>query len=91
MKKEGRIKSQREFAEFLGIDSVKLNQYLNSRRKKPDTETVKAIASALGPEIYDVLGLARPDPQLQELTGIWHKLDQETKSKLLEIAHSTSK
>lgn len=86
MAKEKQVKSQREFAELLGIDPVKLNQYLNGRRKMPDLETVNLIAEKLGPEIYDILGLARPDPQLQALTHKWHTLDQATKDKILEIA-----
>ena len=86
MKERGEIVSQREFADFLGIDPMNLSHYLNAKRKVPDQESIKKIAEKLGPEIYDVLGLARPDPQLQELTSIWHKLDQDVKNKILRIA-----
>ena len=44
------------------------------------------MADKLGPEVYDVLGLARPDAQLRELTGMWHTLDQATKDRILQIA-----
>lgn len=86
MNTDKRFRSQREFAEYIGIDPVKLNQYLNGRRKSPDLETIDIIAKSLGPEIYDILGLARPDKQLQELTSKWHTLDQTTKDKILSIA-----
>lgn len=80
------IKTQREFAEFLDIDPVRLNHYFNGRRKISDPGTIDKFAEKLGPEIYDVLGLARPDEQLQELTSKWHLLDQSTKDEILSIA-----
>ena len=87
MQKKGEISSQRDFANYLGIDPMSLSNYLNAKRKSPDQETVEKLADKLGPEVYDVLGLARPDPQLQELTSMWHKLDQETKDEILEMAN----
>ena len=83
---EKEIKTQREFAEYLGVDPVRLNHYLNGRRKLSDPDTIDTFAQKLGPEIYDVLGLARPDPQLQQLTSRWHLLDQNTKDRILKIA-----
>ena len=83
---KGEIKSQREFADFLDIDKVALSRYFNGIRRNPDPDTVIKFADKLGPEIYDILGLARPDPQLKELTSIWHTLDQDRKEKILRIA-----
>lgn len=60
---EGQIRSQREFADYIGIEKVALSRYLNKNIKTPDPETVEKIANKLGPEIYDVLGFARPDEQ----------------------------
>jgi transcriptional regulator with XRE-family HTH domain len=86
MSDRGEVASQREFAEFIGIDPMNLSNYLNAKRRMPDQESIKKIAEKLGPEVYDVLGLARPDPQLQRLTSMWHKLDQETKNRILNLA-----
>jgi transcriptional regulator with XRE-family HTH domain len=86
MDEQGEIKTQTEFAEWIGIDKVTLSRYIGGRRKNPDKETIKKIADKLGPEIYDTLGLARPDPQLQELTSIWHMLAEKTKEDILETA-----
>lgn len=86
MRDKGEVLSQREFAEFLGLDPMNLSNYLNAKRKMPDDISIKKMADKLGPDIYDVLGLARPDPQLQELTSVWHRLDQEIKDKILELA-----
>jgi len=83
---KGEIKSQREFADFLDIDKVALSRYFNGIRRNPDPDTVIKFADKLGPEIYDILGLARPDPQLKELTSVWHKLDPAIKDKILRIA-----
>lgn len=88
MAKHGEIRSQREFAEYLGIDKVSMSRYMNAKIRNPDMETIQKFAEKLGPEVYDVLGLARPDPQLQELTSMWHTLDQETKDRILAIARS---
>ena len=91
MAEQGEIKTQHEFADFLGIDKVSLNRYFNGKIKTPDAETITKISEKLGPEIYDVLGLVRPDPQLQELTSIWHKLDQSVKEEILRVAEDGNK
>ena len=86
MRRRGSVSTQREFAEYLGLDPVQLSHYLNARRKRPDQKAIEKMADKLGPEVYDVLGLARPDAQLRELTGMWHTLDQATKDRILQIA-----
>lgn len=88
LREKGEIASQREFAEYIGIEPMNLSNYLNAKRRMPDPDSVMKIAEKLGPEVYDVLGLARPDPQLQKLTSMWHTLDQETKDRILAIARS---
>jgi transcriptional regulator with XRE-family HTH domain len=85
MKKMGEVASQREFAEYLDLKPVSLSNYLNGKQM-PVGGTVEKLADKLGPEIYDVLGLVRPDKQLQELTSVWHKLDQEIKDQILRMA-----
>ena len=86
MQERGEVTTQREFAEFLGLDQVQLSHYMNERRKKPDKVSLEKIAARLGPEIYDVLGLARPDPQLKQLTSVWHLLTSDQIERILAIA-----
>lgn len=86
MSNRGEVTTQREFAEYLGFDQVQLSHYINERRKMPSKKALINMADKLGPEVYDVLGLARPDEQLKKLTSIWHKIDRETKSQILKLA-----
>ena len=86
MAKEGVIRTQREFADYLDIDKVTLSRYINAKRKHPDPLTIDKLADKLGPETYDILGLARPDPMLQQLTSVWHRLSEEKKHSIMEIA-----
>jgi transcriptional regulator with XRE-family HTH domain len=86
MHKKGEVTAQREFAEYLGLDPVQLSHYLNARRKMPDANIIEKLALKLGPEIYDVLGLARPDSQLKQLTAVWHLLSQNQIKRILAIA-----
>ena len=44
------------------------------------------LASKLGPEIYDVLGLARPDPRLQAIIAYWGRIPDPVKLELVERA-----
>lgn len=86
MRERGEVTTQREFAEYLGLDQVQLSHYINERRKKPDKKSLIKLADKLGPEVYDVLGLARPDPQLKRLTSVWHLLSPDQIRRILAIA-----
>jgi hypothetical protein len=56
----GRKSTITAFAKYLEIPSGLLNKYMNDRNK-PEGKNVEKLASKLGNEIYDLLGLARPD------------------------------
>ena len=86
MHERGEVTTQREFAEYLGLDQVQLSHYINERRKKPDKVALEKLASKLGPEIYDVLDLARPDLDLKQVTAVWHLLSEEQKERIMAIA-----
>ena len=87
---QGERKNISEFAEYLNVSPGALGHWMNGLRQ-PTGDNVERIAGKLGPQIYDFLGLARPDPQLQELTSIWHQLDQSVKHKILNLAKNNSK
>jgi hypothetical protein len=72
-----------QFAKHLGISAPLLSHYLKGIRK-PAGATVHKIAKQLGPEIYDVLGLQRPDPQLTFITRNWNKLTEDQRAELID-------
>jgi len=54
------------FAQYIGVTRSALNKWMNGNRT-PDADYADQIADKLGPEIYDLLGLPRPDPRLQAI------------------------
>jgi transcriptional regulator with XRE-family HTH domain len=81
---ESGYKSQAEFARELGIDEKVLNHYINGRRL-PTGENIDRLAT-LGYEIYDLLGLVRPDPKTQALLKVFYNSDPETQDAIIEFA-----
>lgn len=75
-----RYLSQADFARELDLDPVVLNHYINGRRL-PTDENIEKLAK-LGFEIYDLLGLRRPDPDLDRLINAY---DSATPSQREEI------
>ena len=84
LREEGGSRSQAEFAKYLGINRVLLNQYLNGRQK-PSKANVEKLAS-LGPEIYDLVGMERPDPDLARLERIFELATQEQRDAIIVYA-----
>ncbi len=52
------------------------------RGQTPGPASLPRIAAKLGPEIYDLLGLPRPDPDLQAVISNWGRLSDETKAEI---------
>lgn len=78
---QGEKKTIQEFAEYLGIKQSILSHYMNEIRKKPSLENIRQIASKLGFEVYDVLGLPRPDEDLAYITQHWDDVSEEFRRK----------
>jgi transcriptional regulator with XRE-family HTH domain len=83
-KRGGRV-LQNEFAEWLGISKQLLSQYLNGR-SAPTEERIDQLAEKLGPEVYDVLGLRRPDGKLNELLRVYDAATPEQKDEIIRQA-----
>jgi plasmid maintenance system antidote protein VapI len=73
-----------EFAEWLGIARPVVSRYLSGDRV-PTGNNVDKIADRLGPEIYDLLGLQRPDPLLQEIQANWDILTDEEREQIYRV------
>lgn len=62
--REGGYRTQKDFAEFLGISRPRLNHYYNGRRKEMDYETAMLVAQKTGDyELFDILGYPRPQAE----------------------------
>jgi transcriptional regulator with XRE-family HTH domain len=81
---QGKRKTVQEFADYLGISQSVLSHYMNGKRKKPTSDNLRALSNKLGFEIYDVLGLPRPDPDLAYISQNWDKVSEEFRQKFRE-------
>jgi transcriptional regulator with XRE-family HTH domain len=79
--------SLNSFADFLGISRPAVSQWLNKERT-PGFESLIVIApklaQLLGPQVYDELGLSRPDQRFGELKELYDVVPSEDKDELLE-------
>jgi transcriptional regulator with XRE-family HTH domain len=84
-RKEGERRTVEEFATWLGVSRGTFNKWLNGDRK-PDGESIAILAEKLGVEIYDVLDVPRPDPELQAIIRNWARIPAEKRRRLHDDA-----
>ena len=58
--KTSRKQTESAFAKYLGVKPPTLNRWTNGNAT-PQGENLRLLARKLGPEVYDILGLVRPD------------------------------
>jgi transcriptional regulator with XRE-family HTH domain len=80
---KGGRKTVYEFAEYLGVSQPAVSAWWNETRI-PQGDTIRKLAEKLGVEVYDVLGLPRPDPDLFYIQSVWDELTPETRKALRE-------
>lgn len=78
-------KSQADFADLLGVKRTSLTMWMNGTHL-PDIESAKKLSNVLGPEIFDILDLPRPNPYLQKINQVFERLSHEQQQKLTEMA-----
>lgn len=49
-----------EFAQFCGVPQSAMSKWMGKGGEKPARKNIAKLASKLGPEVYDLLGLPRP-------------------------------
>lgn len=76
-------KTVEEFAQFIGVSQAAVSFWMGGKRK-PSGDNVKLLASKLGPEVYDVLGLEQPDPDLAYIEHVWGKLPDTFKEYIVD-------
>jgi transcriptional regulator with XRE-family HTH domain len=94
---EYRIKQTRQrlsvslnsFASYLDFSPPIVNMWLSGSRLPSQGNVERIIpklVALLDLEVYDVLGLPRPDSNLQRLTQVWPRISIEYRQKLAELA-----
>jgi len=82
---KGRRSNFTKFAEFLGVKQPQLSSWLKGDYK-PGTNNIKLLADLFGMEVYDVLDIPRPDPDLYYIQINWSDLKPEHRKALRESA-----
>ncbi len=80
-KSQGRKQSYYAFARYLEASQSGLAQWMTGS-SVPSGEDLLNIAGKLGPEIYDVLGLPRPNAEVQRLTVSFANLPPDIRQRL---------
>jgi transcriptional regulator with XRE-family HTH domain len=81
---EGDKRSIKEFAKYLDVKDSALSHWMNEIRKKPDAQSLHKLSLKLGLEVYDVLGLPRPDADLAYISQHWDDVSPEFRVKFRE-------
>lgn len=74
---EGVKKNETEFAQWLGFQKSTLSTWWRGKSTPNDERILRKLAKKLGPEVYDSLGLARPDPLLMIVNDNWNLASEE--------------
>jgi transcriptional regulator with XRE-family HTH domain len=90
-KAQGEIKTQKEFADYIGISEASLNHIMSGRRE-PSRKNIEYMAGFFKDDrFYDCAGLPRPDPKLHYITRHWGDVPIEVQNKIAgEIEKYTS-
>jgi len=83
-KQRGQRTSLDKFAEYLGVSRPLVSYWLKGTL--PSLENIQLLAKKFGPEVYDVLGLPRPNPYLQKINQVFEKLSPEHQRQLAQDA-----
>jgi len=84
---QGGRKTVLQFAEYIGSSQQTVSTWLNGTRE-PQGDNVRKLADKLGLEVYDALGLERPDPMLHYIQKNWDDLPMEVQREILEKAEA---
>jgi transcriptional regulator with XRE-family HTH domain len=74
-----------KFAEYIGVSRPLISYWLKGTI--PSLENVQILANKFGPEVYDVLGLPRPNPYLQKINQVFERLSPEQQKRTLQEDH----
>jgi hypothetical protein len=81
-KGQGQVRKLKDFADYLEIHEVTLNQLINDRKPASEKMLVHLAQKTGDVRFYNVADLPSPDPDLQALTRIWPHLTEEARHAL---------
>lgn len=81
----GERKTVLDFARYLDVSQQNISNWWNEERR-PQGENIRKLADKLGLEVYDALGLERPDAGLYVLTKYWNDLPEEIQQAITQKA-----
>ena len=81
---EGGRRTVKEFAEWLGVKQSTVSMWWNGTNTPRDSDIIRTLAVRLGMEVYDVLGLERPDPDLIYIEDRWERMSASQRRKVRE-------
>lgn len=76
---EASLKTQAEFAYYLGFEPSTVSMWINGKHD-PDQHSVRILATKLGLDIYDIMGLPRPPLAIHELEANYETLPHSDKA-----------
>ena len=80
---QGKRTTIQGFANYLEVSQPLLSIWLKGDTK-PSDEKIELLANKLGNEVYDVLGIPRPDPDLQRLNQIWEQIPEKVRHSIVK-------
>jgi transcriptional regulator with XRE-family HTH domain len=83
--REGGRKTVRQFAAYIGVSAASISTWWNENRV-PEGDNVRKLADKFGIEVYDALGIPRPDPDLLYIQQQWESYTPEERQMLREQA-----
>ncbi len=84
---EGGRKTVRQFAAYIGVSPASITQWWNENRV-PEGENIQKLANKLGVEVYDVLGLPRPNENLYYLQKEWDSFSLDEQKRIRDFANN---
>ena len=84
---QGGRKTVLEFAEYLDVSQQTVSNWMNATRQ-PQGDNIRKLSEELGLEVYDVLGLDRPDPDLHYIQKTWDDLTPKERAAIREQAEA---
>jgi DNA-binding XRE family transcriptional regulator len=80
-----RVVSQKEFAEYIGLDDQKYNHIYKGKRK-PSLALIRQLAEFFDDiRFYDAGGYERPDPRLHLVQSNWRDLPNGITKQIADI------